>query len=126
MRTATKMFAFSAFFSLGVGTVYWLLSHERAGAVLLLFMFLAPLFIAGYLLLRARRLWLPEDDAEGRPGGGAGVDIGRFHAASIWPIVTALGAGLAVLGAVYGRWLALAGGTVMAAAVVGFMRESRG
>lgn len=126
MRTATKMFAFSAFFSLGVGTVYWLLSHERAGAILLLFMFLAPLFIAGYLLLRARGLPLPEDDAEGRPGDGAGEDVGRFHAASIWPIVTALGAGLAVLGLVYGRWLALAGGTVMAAAVVGFMRESRG
>ena len=126
MRTATKFFLFSALFSLSVAGVYWFLSYERAGSVLLASMFLAPLLVASYLFAVAWRLRPPEDQTDADHARAAGVSLGRFHAESLWPFVFALGSAVALLSLVYGRWLALLGLLVTVVAVMGLMRESNG
>lgn len=126
MRTEPKFLLFAGMFSLVVAIVYWSLSHERAGSVLLLFMFLAPAFVGAYLVRRGWRLRRPEDRAEADPAEGAGAAVGRFHEASAWPLVLALGAAVAAVGLVFGAWPLVLGLVVVALAVAGLIRESRG
>lgn len=121
MRTETKLFALSAGFSLVVAAVYWFLSYEDAGSTLLLFMFFAPAFLAGYLLVRARRVRRPADEPE--PANVA-EDVGSFPAGSVWPFVMAIGLMVAMLGLVFGIWLGVAGLIVFTAASIGLAAES--
>lgn len=128
MRTSTKVFAFSAGFSLVVAVVYWLVSYEEAGSVLLLSMFVAPLVIGGYLGLQEHRATGPlaEDDPEASHEEAAGEHLGRFHAGSGWPVVLGVGSATLLMGLVFGLWLALVGAALCAGAVLGLMRESHG
>ncbi|HXF71020.1 MAG TPA: cytochrome c oxidase subunit 4 [Actinomycetota bacterium] len=125
MRTEPKFLLFAGTFSLVVAAVYWLVSYERAGSTLLLFMFLAPAFVGAYLVHRGWKLRRPEDRAEADPSEGAGAAVGRFHEASAWPLVMALGAAVAGVGLVFGAWPLALGLVVVALAVGGLMRESR-
>ncbi|MGH2572411.1 MAG: aa3-type cytochrome oxidase subunit IV [Actinomycetota bacterium] len=125
MKTEVKLFAFSGFFSLLVAAVYWLLSYERAGSVLLLFMFLAPLFVGGYLAYRGGRLRRAEDEPDADHSSHAGEPIGHFHSTSLWPFLMGLGVALFLEGFVFGLWLALVGVVLFALAGLGLMRESR-
>lgn len=126
MRTEPKFLLFAGTFSLAVALVYWFLSYERAGSVLLLFMFLAPAFVGAYLVRRGWRLHRPEDRRDADPSEGSGAAVGRFHEASAWPLVMALGAAVAGVGLVFGTWPLVLGLVVVALAVAGLVRESRG
>jgi hypothetical protein len=126
VRTEPTFLLFAGGFSLAVAAVYWSLSSERAGSTLLLFMFLAPAFVGAYLVRRAWRLRRPEDRADALPADGAGVPVGRFHERSAWPLVLALGAAVAGVGLVFGAWPLAFGLVLVALAVGGLMRESRG
>ena len=83
--------------------MYWFLSYEQAGFVMLLFMGLASSFIGGYLLWKMGRVARPEDDPDAEHAASAGVVAGRFSAGSIWPLVMGLGLALAAQGLVFGR-----------------------
>jgi hypothetical protein len=126
MRTQVKFFLFSATFSLVVAVVYWAVSHERAGSLFLLFMFLAPLLIGGYLVTRASGVRPAEDDPDADHGREAGAAVGRFAARSIWPFVLALGAAVGLEGFVYGVWLMVLGLVLVMGAASGLAAESRG
>lgn len=120
-----KFFAFSGFFSLLVASVYWFLSSERAGSLLLLFMFFAPLFIGGYLAYRGWKLRRGEDEPDADHSTHAGEPLGRFHSGSIWPFLMGLGVALSLEGFVFGLWLALVGAALFLLAGLGLMQESR-
>lgn len=126
MRTAVKLLGFSALFSLAVATVYWFLSYEEAGALLLGFLFLAPLVVGGYLFAKTRRVAGADDDPNARHQEEAGAMLGRFHPHSLWPFVMGIGASVGLQGLIYGRWLLVAGAVVVAISTVGMMRESHG
>jgi cytochrome c oxidase subunit IV len=117
------LFAFGAI----SGTIYWFVTYEPAGTLLLWSFSLMPLIVAGYLLLpggeRARTL---EDDPDASPDRTAGQELGTFPVASAWPLVLVLGSIAAAASLVYGLLLLPVGLAVIALAVLGLMRESRG
>jgi hypothetical protein len=127
VRTAGwMMFALFAY-GIVVGTIYWFVTYEPAGTVLLWSFSLMPVIVAGYLVrhgsVRAETL---EDDPEATPEKAAGQELGTFPSASTWPVVLVLGSIAVGAGLVYGLLLLPVGLGVMLLAVLGLMRESRG
>ena len=125
MRTESRFLIGAGAFGAFVGIVYWFLSYEQAGFVMLLFMGLASSFIGGYLVWKMHRVSRAEDDPDADHAASAGVVAGRFSAGSIWPLVMALGLVSATQGLVFGVWLSLFGITLFVWATVGLMLESR-
>src|SRR5205823_583464 len=78
MRTSVRFLVFAGVFGLVVGAVYWFLSAEQAGTVLLIMMGAAPLLIAGYLIWRAWNSRLAEDRPDANPEDAAGEPLGHF------------------------------------------------
>lgn len=126
MRTQVKFFVYWSVFSLVVAAVYWFLSYEAAGSFFLLFMFLAPLMIGGYIAFHGWATKPPEDDPDADYRQVAGTAVGRFPAQSAWPIVLAIGVAIALEGFVYGMWLLAVGLVLFVSGIVGLMAESRG
>jgi uncharacterized membrane protein YphA (DoxX/SURF4 family) len=126
VRTETKVLLYSAAFTLPVAAGYWFWSYEETGTLLLLFMVLAPLLMGGYLVVRGWRLRRPEDRPDADPSAGAGAAVGRFPAASVWPLVMGLGSAIAAVGFVFGIWPVFAGVVLLAVGAAGLLRESRG
>lgn len=126
MRTSVRFLVFAGVFGLVVGAVYWFLSAEQAGTVLLIMMGAAPLLIAGYLIWRAWNSRLAEDRPDANPEDAAGEPLGHFSTGSLWPFVMAVGVIVGIEGFVYGRWLLYLGVALFAGAVIGLMQESHG
>ncbi len=119
------MLALSAFGAIS-GTIYWFVTFEPAGTLLLWSFSLMPLIVAGYLVLHgAVRTRTLEDDPDARPDRAAGQELGTFPAASTWPVVLVLGSITVGASLVYGLLLLPVGLGVTALAVLGLMRESR-
>ena len=125
MRTESRFLLGAGAFAVAVGVVYWFISYEDAGFVLLTLMGVASALIGGYLLYRGARLNRSEDDPDAEPGGEAGAIVGRFSSGSIWPLVMGVGTALALQGFIYGAWLVGFGAVLFIWAAVGFMLESR-
>jgi hypothetical protein len=129
VRTATKYLGLLCVFGLVLGAVYWFLTHEWTGAVLLWFLGLMPLIVGAYAARHGSLRGPPaqeQDDPEATPGEAAGEVVGSFPMGSVWPIFLVLGVLLTGAGVVYGLILVPAGLAVMGWAVIGLMRESRG
>jgi hypothetical protein len=125
VRTFAKVFAASGAFILASATIYWFVSYERAGTILLVGTGLAALAMAAYAWLETRGSPPPlEDRGDADPGEGAGEPIASFTMDSPWPLV--FGVGLAVLagGLVFGPPLMIVGAIVIVVAAIGMMRES--
>jgi hypothetical protein len=121
----TRVFLLMAAFGGAVGIVYWFLSYEDAGFVLLALMGVCSAMIGGYLLYRAHAHRRPEDDPDAEYEATAGERVGRFSSGSIWPLVMGIGTVLALQGFIYGAWLVGFGLVLFVWAAVGFMLESR-
>ena len=116
------LFAFGAI----SGTIYWFVTYEPAGTLLLWSFSLMPLIVAGYLVLHGGlRVRTPADDSEATPDRAAGQELGTFPAASAWPLVLVLGSITVGASLVYGLLLLPVGLAVTALAVLGLMRESQ-
>ena len=107
--TETRVFLLMAVFGLAVGVVYWFLSYEVAGTVLLVGFGLATSVIAAKLAVDRgpRRLDravataadAASTDAADRPFAD---DTGRLPDATIAPFAVGAGVALAALGLVFG------------------------
>ncbi len=118
-RTMLGIGAFVLLFAI----IYWFLSYEEAGSLLLLGVTLASALLGTYLLLTSRHgPSLPEDDPEA--GSPAADEIGSFPTGSIWPLVVGAGTTLAALGLAFSGWLALPGVGLLAFGVGGMIVES--
>ena len=126
MSTWARYLAFYAAFTIGVGALYYAITGEDIGWIVLT---VAGLGCAGTVAWAWRRGAFGErrhdDDPNAEPGAGAGEEVGDFAAASVWPLV--LVAASLVIGAslVYGLILLPLGVLLMGWAIVGLMRESR-
>jgi hypothetical protein len=128
VRTLTKTFVLVAAYLVGIAVVYWLLTTERAGTMLLLGTAVMLGLIASYLVRRdgtAREPVAPEDDPDADPRDVAGTAVGSFAFSSAWPIVLVAGLVLAAFGALYTVILLPVGIVLAGLAVLGLMRESR-
>jgi hypothetical protein len=127
MRTFTRYLWVLTAFGLGLGTVYWLITEETTGAVLLWIFGLMPLILGAWTARHEHRgdPALPEDDPEADPAAEAGQPVGIFPAVTLWPLVFVAGIVTTGAGLVYGTLLLWPGIAVVAMAILGLMRESR-
>lgn len=127
MPEEMRFFLRTALHTAGITLIYWAVSREWAGTVMLTFLFLASLFFifAGSSLARngARSTSgsaVPQRgsvlrravgfDAEGEdPGAPLKIEDGEFPGPSLWPLGAALAATLVGLGLIYGAWLWIPG-----------------
>lgn len=127
MRTVTRVFLLSGGFAVLVTAVYWFVTHEWAGSVLLGLMGAATLFVAAYTWFATRgRRPPPEDRDDAAPYEGEAEEIASFTVDSPWPIVFGVGIAIVTGGMVFGAPLLLLGAVIVVVAAVGMMRESVG
>jgi uncharacterized membrane protein YccF (DUF307 family) len=127
VRSFGRVMLGTGVFGVAVGVVYWLLTYERAGSVLLVMYGVTALVISGYALLGARSRSVPEleDRPDAEVEDAAGRPVGAFHFASPWPVWVAVGSTLTAAGLAFGLYLVPVGVAVLVVAVLGLMRESR-
>jgi hypothetical protein len=125
VRTESRFLLGAGGFAVLVAVVYWFLSYEDAGFVMLGLMGIASAIIGGYLLYRGYGVQRAEDNPDAEYGTYAGEEVGRFSSGSIWPLVMGIGTALALQGFIFGAWLVGFGLVLFAWAIVGFMLESR-
>jgi hypothetical protein len=125
MRTFEKVFLFSGLFILASATLYWFVSYEWAGTILLSGTGTATLIMAGYAWRKARTSTsYAEDRGDADPGEGEGEPIASFTMDSPWPLVFGIGVAVVAGGLVFGFPLLIVGAIVIVIAAVGLMRES--
>ncbi len=126
MRTVSRLLWVLSAFGLGLGTIYWFVTYEATGAVLLWFFGLMPMIVAMWMWRRGLvGAHLTEDEPEADPRASAGEVIGSFPLTSAWPILAVLGVITAGASLVYGLILLAPGVALLGYAIFGFMRESR-
>lgn len=125
-----RFFARIAVYALVVGIVYWFLTYETAGTVLLIGFGLCALF-AGLILGHGTR-----GVASSRIGSSAGPaaggdperplldESGRLPAPGLAPLGMGFGLAMAALGVAFGPWLILAGLVLVAWAGWGWLRSA--
>jgi cytochrome c oxidase subunit IV len=124
MRSTALIFGASSAFFFIVAAVYWFVTYEVAGTLMLGLWCATFLFASAFLAVAAKRGAPPGDDPDRRPQEAAGDWVGAFRAGSSWPIVLAAGLAIGLAGLVYGAWLLIPGALVTIAALLGLMRES--
>ena len=125
MRTGTKYFIALSAFGFGFGTLYWFLTYEPVGSILLWSLGLTPLVITAWVIRRRAFGGLGPQDDDAPPAAGAGEPVGSFPQASVWPVFLVLGVIVTGAALVYGLLLLPVGIVIWAVAVVGLVRESR-
>ncbi len=125
MKLEGVVFVITAAFFLLIAVIYWFVSYEPAGTVLLFTTVGLGAIPGAYLVWKARghppRL---EDRTDATIAEGAGR-IGSFPESSVWPLGLAGGLSLIGLAFVFGIWLALPGGVLVLVAIIGAIQEGR-
>jgi len=126
VSTWARYFGFYAAFTFGVGTIYYLITGEDIGWIVLS---VAGIACAGTVAWAWRRGAFRErrhdDDPDAEPGADAGEEVGDFPAASVWPLILVVASLVTGASFVYGLILLPLGVFLMGWAIVGLMRESR-
>ena len=125
MSTTERVLFASAIFALVVGSIYWFVSYESAGSLMLLTMTAGLGIGAGYLSLARRRAPMAADQKDALPSDARGEDVGVFASHSAWPAVLALGCAVGLTGLIYGWWLAAVGAGGVTLALIGLFRDDR-
>lgn len=127
MKMAMRSFLALSAFAIGLGTLYWFLTYEWTGSILLWALGLMPLIVAVWAHRRGLiRHPGPDDDPDAEPGDAAGTSIGSFPLSTAWPVFVVMGVILAGASLIYGLILLPVGSALLGWAVFGLMRESRG
>jgi hypothetical protein len=125
VKTEAYVLLFIGSFFACVCAMYWYLSGETSGTLMLLGTALLGFFPGGYYYWWSRRMKpRAEDDSHADRAAGAGV-VGAFPSSSVWPFVLGVGASSVALSLVFGFWTATIGFVLAGAAVLGVIRESR-
>jgi hypothetical protein len=130
MPEETRFFLRSAIFGVIITVIYWFVSYETAGTVLLAGFALASALLAAALGLPIRRelrrkgawrwLLLPGSDEESPYSD----ERGRIPQRSLAPLAAGAGVTLLALAAVFGPWLALTAAPLLWVGVRGWVRDA--
>jgi len=123
-RTRIAVFARSALYFGAIGAIYWFLTYEVAGSVLLAGSALASAFVAIVLRLGLRGEQRAADVPEIGPDGPFGDETGRLPAPTAAPLGVAFGLALVVLGLVFTGALVLAGAILVLLASREWLRSA--
>ena len=123
-----------------IGLIYWFLSYEDGGFLMLLGTTCLGFLPGGFYFYWHRRFkgyrfffWgrldrvvgdRPEDRPDATIADGAGV-ISSFPGSSIWPFILGMGAFTLLLAFVFGVWLFIPGASLLFTALIGVTAESR-
>ena len=120
-----KVFLASGTFILVSAAIYWFVSYEIIGTILLAGTAVAIYVMACYAWLKVRGSAEPvEDRGDADPGSGAGEPITAFTKDSPWPLVFGVGVAIVAGGLVFGPPLLILGAILTVIGAVGLMRES--
>ena len=89
MKIGVRLFVSSMVFAIAVAAVYWLTTRDVAGVGFLLFMVMATVTLAGYVVVAEKEANLSSDAPDARSTDDAGQQVGVFALESYWPIVAA-------------------------------------
>lgn len=118
------LIAIGVFFGI-ISVVYWFLSYEDAGFLMLIGSALLGLLPGSYYLWWSYKMKpQPDDDPDATVAEGAGA-VDSFPGSSIWPFLLGMGAMFAVLTFVFGLWMAPLAAALIVSAAVGVTVESR-
>jgi hypothetical protein len=145
MAEEMRFFLRTGVFSIVVGSVYWFVSYEVAGSVLLAFVVFAALAfvgVAGAFVRAARSEVVPagssgiarvigsvnrllgfEEHAGAASSDPLAAGLDPIPTGSIWPLIAGIAALLVLLGLVYGPWLLLPGIALAAGTVWGWVTQ---
>ncbi|MGH2674638.1 MAG: aa3-type cytochrome oxidase subunit IV [Actinomycetota bacterium] len=124
MRTGAKVFLGSAVFALVISTIYWFVTYEPAGTVLLVSMILAPGLMAAFAAAGSRGPGRPpEDRPDADPSAPDALVLGPVTPFSVWPALLGAVSLFLSAGLAYGVWLLLPAGAAFVVALVGLARE---
>jgi hypothetical protein len=116
-----RVFAGIAAFVAFIAVVYWFASYEQAGTVMLALASALSGFVATFLFLQDRRRLRP-----GAPEADEQHEVSAYlPTSSIWPLLVAVGAALAINGLILGWPYAVPGGAAAVVAVIGFVGQGR-
>lgn len=125
MKTEARVFLGVTVFFVVIGVVYWFVSYERAGAVMLAASASMGLLAGGSIWFLAHHAPIRvEDRVDATMADGAGP-VGIFPLHSVWPFAVGLSATLLASGFAFGLWLVLVGAGGLVLSLVGLVREVR-
>ena len=104
-----QLFARMAVFGLVVGVVYWFLTYETAGSVLLVTFGGASAIAAIAIFAGSVRARRHSSDADVATVAASAGDVEPVPQPNVTPLLLAVGLGLVLLGTVLGPWLLIAG-----------------
>ena len=141
MAEEVRFFLRTSLYTIGITVVYWFLSYEIAGSVLLLSLGLSAIFfvVAGIVMIRhTRREVVPDGTESGNPikrfvgfdeeasetiTPPLGFEDEAIPTSSIWPFLTAVAALLMGLGLIFGAWLWAPGVMLATVALWGWVTQ---
>jgi hypothetical protein len=115
-----RMFALIGAFLVVVSLVYWFVSYEQAGTVMLSLASALAFTIGAYLGWKKPPAGTSVDEQE-----RAGAEEPWFPHASGWPFALAAALVLVANGLLLGLWLLLPASAFLAYAIAGFIQQSR-
>jgi hypothetical protein len=124
MAEEIVVFARSAVYFGAIGAIYWFLTYEVAGSVLLAGSALASAFVAIVLRLGVRGEAQSAEETATGPDGPFGDESGRLPAPTAAPLGVGFGLALVVLGLVFTGALALAGSILVLLASRAWLRAA--
>jgi hypothetical protein len=140
-----RFFLRTAAYTAVIGVLYWILSYEWAGSVMLAFVAVATGLVVVVFFVAVRATRGGVDGGGGGPLRRAGSAIARLvgfaeprgpageplaaalepiPVGSIWPLIAGSAAAMIGLGLVYGPWLLLPGVALAALTVWGWITQS--
>jgi hypothetical protein len=124
VKVERRLFTGAAIGQAAVGGLYWFVSAEHAGTVMLVYSGVAFLLVAGYLLAVGNRTGSrPSDRTDADPGDDTG-DAQYYPSSSVWPFVAAGGAVVLGLGLVFGAGVGGLGVLLLVAGIAGYAAEA--
>jgi hypothetical protein len=141
-----RFFLRTALYTIVITTVYWFLSYEIAGSVMLLVLGLAAIFFVATTAFLIRHLYRSTDETRASKRGvrragvvsrtigfdepssdsavsPVAVEEGPIATSSPWPIVLALALALIGAGLLFGGWTWIPGGVMALVAGWGWITE---
>ena len=144
MSEEVRFFLRTALYTGLIAAIYWFVSYEWAGTVLLIFLFGSAIFFVAVTTALVRTARLQRAGESGRGVGGAlralvgfedepgpepqaplEIAEDRFPTRSIWPLASSVATALVALGLIYGPWLWIPGAGLLIASGLAWATQLR-